>query len=150
MSTYDERLKAVDCDWSGDLTIENAPAVAERIRALIGSGQRYTWVAVNEYFGDRPEVRTGQVAKEVRQDVSGPYDDGERCAHIIVSDTYGSWGLHTGAASTTHARQMRDADERDWVLLEFTCNKIVMQHHAPAGNRLFWVVAVEDEREADL
>lgn len=139
----DERLTQ-GWDWSGYLTIENGEAVTERIRSLIGGGQRYTFVAVNDLFGDRPEVRTSQTAKSVEHSFSGPYDDGSRCVHLTVPDTYGVWGLHTGAADADAARRMRDDDRRDWVFLEFTHGKLAITHYAPSGNRLFWTIAVED------
>lgn len=129
-------------DWSGYFAIENAEAVAERIRSMIGDGQRYTFVVANEYFAYRPEVRTSEVARDLRVSVDAePNEHGRRYAHIGVVDSW-SWGLLTEAETEAAAR---DGRERDQVRVTFGRRQLAIEHFAPAGNRLFWTVALEDE-----
>lgn len=130
-------------DWAGYLALENAEAVATRIRSMIGDGQRYTWVAANEFFGYRPEVRTSQIADGVKF-TTGDLEDGRQMAHITVPDTYGVWGLDTTAPTEDAAR---DASIHDQVYLTFTRRVIEMALYVPAGHHLYWVLALEDERE---
>lgn len=119
--------------WYGYLTVENAEAVADRIRLLIGDGQRYTWVATNEESGLRPQVRTSQVAREIH------VEDG----HVWVNDSYGLWGILTGAADREAAQRL-PVDSNDLVRLHFAPDSLEIQHRAPAGVRLFWVIALEN------
>jgi hypothetical protein len=142
MTPYNERL-AKGLDWSGYLALDNAHAVADRIKSMIGSGQRYTWVAVNEYFGHKPEVRTSQVATKVDFENDLQHEDGSPWAHLTVVDTYGIWGLSTDAADEAAAAE---AAKRDRTVLTFERRKVTIELYAPAGNHMWWVVALEDER----
>lgn len=135
---HTERL-ASDHNWSGYLTLDNAAAVTERIRSMIGDEQPYTWVAANEYFGYRPEVRTGQTAKDIGLDTEREVA-GEPWAHISVLDSYGVWGFHTTAATQAEARDM---DVKQRTLLTFERGKLTVELYAPAGNHMFWVIATE-------
>ncbi|WP_141576194.1 hypothetical protein [Actinomadura sp. WMMA1423] len=124
-------------DWFGFLTLENLNAVADRIRSMIGDGQRYTWVACNEGLGDyRPEVRTSQVAAKIRVDRR----DDEH-GSIIVVDTYGVWSIHTDIAD--QAAGMGRQPEFSLTYLKITRGQIQMEHKAPIGARLLWTVALE-------
>jgi hypothetical protein len=82
--------------WNGTLTIENVPAVAGLIRELL-AGKRYTFVACNEFFGFKPEVRTGQTLKPSRGkgDPVNCYGETPDHAGFHINDTYGVWGLST-------------------------------------------------------
>lgn len=137
---YAERLSS-GRDWSGYLTLENAEAVADRIRSMIGDGQRYTWVAANEYFGYKPEVRTSQVATKVSFDSDLKYSDGAPWAHLNVVDTYGIWGLSADAADEAAAIAQ---DKRHRTFLTFDHRKLTIDLYAPGGNHMWWVVALED------
>lgn len=134
-------------EWFGYLTLENLDAVADRIRRMIGDGQPYTWVAVNEGFDYKPEVRTSQIATNVeayRLETNGkPHGD------ITVVDTYGIWSVHTDVADQTEVRaQLGNERARELAYLTFSHNLIRVQHSAPAGYRLHWVAALE-ERDAE-
>lgn len=144
MSAEKKRL-ASDRDWYGYLTLENAEAVADRIRSMIGDGQRYTWVAANEIFGYKPEIRTGQVAKRI-EFVSEKLSDGRSWAHLLVRDAYGTWGISTTAADQAAAHAM---DKKDATFLRFEYGRLTIEHYAPAGNHLWWAIAVEDHEEAE-
>jgi hypothetical protein len=150
---------ASDRDWNGYLTLENLEAVAARFRSLL-DGQRYTWVACNSglrhYF---PEVRTGQ---QLRDRGITTYRDEEAqygpFGGITVPDTYGVWGLHTDCPGQRTARRRRvhawerasdeqkrtdTWDDQHLTYLHITRDKVEIEHYAPIGYRLYWVVTVE-------
>lgn len=136
----DLKRLASDRKWFGYLTLENLDAAADRIRQMLGNGQRYTWVAVNEGLGYRPEVRTGQVAESVeayRLEANGHAHGG-----VKVVDTYGIWAAHTNVADQAEAAARGGADEA-LAYLVISHNKIEIEHFAPAGYHLRWVVALE-------
>lgn len=130
-------------DCSGFLALDNFDEVVKRIRSMIGNGQPYTWVAMNESFGLRAEVRASMVAETVRTTDDG-LDDGTPMSHLTVSDTYGVWGLSTTARDQAAAR---DGDKFNHTYLHFEHTKygekLTIEHNAPAGHRLCWVIAVE-------
>lgn len=134
---YLDRLKG-DRSWSGHLTLESFDLVVDRLRRMIGDGQPYTWVAVNEGRRYKPEVRTGQKASKIHANRK-PLDDGKPWAHFFVADTYGSWGLHTRESDS----EVRDLPTREQVYLDFERDQLTISHHAPVGSRLYWVVALE-------
>lgn len=125
----------------GYLTTENADAVAKRLQAML-VGKRYTFVAVNEYLGYRPEVRTsqrlkpGNRAKDNGTGINVWSDDGR--TGITVDDTYGVWGVSTSASTE------KDFDKYT-PFLDFTDHQVQIHHLAPAGHQLMWVIAVEDD-----
>ncbi|MEU4410685.1 hypothetical protein AB0F88_39795 [Streptosporangium sp. NPDC023963] len=125
--------------WFGFLAFDNLDLVADRIRAMIGGGQPYTWVAANEMFGLRPEVRTGQVATTVRAE-RRTHDGNVECGYLNVADTYGVWGLNTDVA-TQHEAAAKDGRGRTYLVFE--CGQLMAEHFAPAGHRLCWVIAPE-------
>lgn len=128
--------------WFGYLCLDNFDLVADRIRAMIGDGQPYTWVAVNEAFGQRPEVRAGMVAEKVVVRGSST-DEGAPTLYLTVVDTYGVWGIDTSARTEAEAR---DGGKLNNVYLHFETNqwgdKLTIEHYAPGGQRLCWVIAV--------
>lgn len=159
----DLRRLASDRYWYGYLTLENLEAVAERIRKLL-AGQRYTWVSCNSglrhYF---PEVRTGQ---ELRDRGVTTYRDEEAqygpFGGITVPDTYGVWGLHTDCPDQQTARRRRGHawerasdeqkatdtwDDQHLTYLHITRDKVEIEHFAPIGYRLYWVITVEPRDE---
>jgi len=139
-------------DWFGFLTTENAEAVAARLRRLL-SGKRYTFVAANEGLRDYfPEVRTGQ---RLRDDGASAYAFGEddRWAGVNVQDTYGSWGVHSGAADQAEAhRRAHDAakagvKDKNLAYLHFKYDRVEIEHFAPPGFRLYWLAVIEQPGE---
>jgi hypothetical protein len=153
-----------DRPWHGYLTLENFDAVAERIKAML-TGVRYTWVACNSGLRDYfPEVRTGQQMDKLTLSGRKTYEDGPH-AHLSVCDSYGVWGLSTSIADDKAAYRRRDEawaaageearasgtweDKRlTWVKIDrgrYDAGRIEITHYAPAGYRLYWVIAVEPE-----
>lgn len=139
MSAEARRL-ASDRAWFGYLTMENLDAVADRIRRMLDAGQRYTWVAVNEGRGYKPEVRTGQVAMKVEAWRLETGSSGEPYGGITVNDTYGTWGIHTTAIDQRAAQKQVS---RDKAFIHIEHGQIRVEHYAPAGHRLRWVAALE-------
>lgn len=129
-------------DWSGMLTVENIDQVAERILRLL-QGKRYTFVAFNEIFPDRLEVRTGMrldpkdatngIGVSVYRDESGNGD----FAGFNVVDSYGVWG------PTTTVKEDRYDDDFRNPYIYFKEDRVTIAHHAPAGHKLIWVAVIE-------
>lgn len=143
MSDRDTKHLASHLPWYGYLTLANLDAVADRIRAMIGDGQPYTWVAVNEGLDYKPEVRTSQVATKVE-----PYrleTGGEPHGGVTVVGGYGIWSVHTDVADQAEART-RDGKDKRLAYLQITRDEIRVNHYAPAGYRLCWVAALEEAR----
>lgn len=129
-------MKDYTLNWYGKLTIENIEQVVGLFRQLL-ENRRYTFVAINELFR-RPDVRTGQ-RLEPHKATSGEafsvwFDDKNSppaFAGFNAVDTYGVWGLSTSV------------NEQPYVVFEW--NKVTIEHNAPAGNKLIWVLAIEQE-----
>lgn len=124
-------------NWYGNLTIDNIEQVVGLLRKLL-AGKKYTFVSVNEYFGYKPEVRTGQEIepqKATNKDAFSFWYDKDNApplyAGFNVVDTHGVWGLSTSATEQPYLR--------------FEWNKVAIEHKAPAGHKMFWVVAVEGD-----
>src|SRR5262245_22621693 len=126
-------------DWSGYLTLENFDLVVDRLRAMIGDGQSYTWVLCHEHRRYQPEVRTNQKAREVYVSRE-PYEDGTPNGHVSVVDTYGIWGLRTSASDE---RAIADLPEKQRRHLTFKRDHLMIEHYAPIGAHMYWVVALE-------
>lgn len=150
-----KRLES-DRDWYGYLTLDNCDAVAGRIRSML-AGQRYTWVSCNEGLRDYfPEVRTGQrLRDDVRID-RDTLDGGTEWAHISAGDTYGVWGLGTTVPDqkTAHRWAADDKKRKRLTCLHITRGRhdggrIEIEHYAPVGARLYWVIAVEPRQDGD-
>lgn len=137
--SYLDRLKN-DREWSGHLTLENFDLVVDRLRRMIGDGQPYAWVAVNQGSAYRPEVRTGQRVREEIRVNREPLEDGTRWAHVSVHDTDRVWGLHTTAADEKAANGL---PENQRTRLAFERGQLRVTHYALAGNLLYWVIAPE-------
>jgi len=124
--------------WYGELTVENLEAIAQRLRSML-TGRRYTWVAVNEYYGPlpRPEVRTGQQIEPGKSQngeaVYIHYGEDRTWGMIGINDTYGCWSISTDDRP----------EKRPYLVFEY--NKLTIEHYAPGGNKLIWVIASEDE-----
>ncbi|MEV0382307.1 hypothetical protein [Nonomuraea sp. NPDC050643] len=134
-------------DWYGFLALDNFDEVVSRIKMMIGNGQPYTWVATNEAFGLRAEVRASMVAEKISVETS-PHDDGTPRGHVWVCDTYGVWGVSTTAPDQASAR---DGGKSTCVFLNFerTCygEKLTIEHYVLAGDRVCWVIALEAARD---
>ena len=156
----DVRNLESDREWHGFLTLDNAEAVAVRLRGLL-AGQRYTFVTCNEGLRNGfPEIRTGQRLREgVR---CSPYAEGHVSVH--VADTYGSWGVHSSTPDqaaacarqdeawkrATPEQQARDTwHDKNLAYLHFRHDRLEMEHFAPAGYRLYWVAVIEYPEDGD-
>lgn len=135
--SYDLRQLTSRQDWSGYLTLANLDAVADRLRDMIGDGQPYTWIACNEGLGEyRPEVRTGQTVREIKTDPPGTEH-----RTITVHDSYGLWWISTDVEDRAAAHDLEPGFHRAY--LDITRTYVRIQTSAPAGHRLWWVVAIE-------
>jgi hypothetical protein len=131
-------------DWYGYLTLTNLDAVANRIRDLIGDGQRYTSVCASEGFLSYrpPEVRTGCVARSIT--VSRPQVEDRRYGIITFHDHALTYFVETAAGVTGQA-SARALDERlRPAYLHITHNKIEVTSYAPNGDKSYQVFAVEE------
>ncbi|MFF4417006.1 hypothetical protein ACFYY8_31180 [Streptosporangium sp. NPDC001559] len=126
--------------WGGYLALDNLNLIADRIRMMIGEGQPYTWVAVNEAFSMRPQVRTSGVATSI--EAGRLYGKEGEYGHLMVVDTDGVWSLCTSASNQ---RSANDSDNPVYSTpyLVFEGGQLTIDHRAPAGHRLCWVVAPE-------
>ena len=120
--------------WSGKLTVHNIEDVADRIWRVI-EGKPYTFVANNEAHGGlRPEVRVAQQASKIRT----WYEEEKKFGGFHVDDSYGVWGCSTNAQDDAY----EPAGENPYI--EITDTRIEIRHRAPAGHKLYWVIAVEE------
>lgn len=161
-------------NWSGYLSLENAEAVAERLRRLLGGGRRFTTVATNENLDLlHPRVSTGsQLADagytgpgEYKDGVyydSGPRDDGKPRAWVGWADERTSFGIHTsvptvreawkvvrtnGAVGHHHMSdpEMEKRGDYDIVYLSFAHDRVEIHQRTGAGGRVVWVLVVEPD-----
>lgn len=134
---YIDRLKD-DRDWNGLLCVENFDLVVARLRRMIGDSQPYTFVTTHEGYGWRPEARTSQKAEAIK--ASRESRESGEWAHVFVSDTYGSWGLHTTAQTEKDAREQ---DAKSSTELTFERGQLMVKHYNGYGDRMYWLIAPE-------
>lgn len=128
-------------NWHGTLTVHNIADVVTRLHRLL-DGKRYVWVATNEIFGPaaRPEVRFERLAPEKSSNgdsIVTHFEDPDHKGFTVV-DTYGIWGLWTSSKDEHDYNDYKDP------YIVFGCNRVTIEHRAPAGHRLTWVIAVDD------
>ncbi|MFA6437280.1 MAG: hypothetical protein WC242_03885 [Candidatus Paceibacterota bacterium] len=125
------------------LTILNIDDVANLLQQLL-TGKRYAFVAANEDRGFKPEVRTGQRLESDRADkpsITVYRDDpGNTFAGFNVSDTDGVWGCSTSLREDEYDPTFKNP------YIIFENDKVTIIHCAQAGNKLYWVIAVEPEK----
>lgn len=122
--------------WFGTLAIDNVEQVAAAIETVLAD-KSYTFVACNELFDFRPEVRTGQRLKK-----SNPvhtWIKEEKYAGLSVSDTYGVWGFSTNAIEDVYDPTFNNP----YIVLDH--GKLTVTHRALAGHLIYWCAAVEGE-----
>lgn len=131
MTTVCSSNRPIRPNWFGYLTVENTEEVAEAVRNML-SGKYYTFVAVNSGFSGRPEVKTSRKMDKVYT------------SHLLghslinVNDSYGVWGFST----TVHEGDQLDASRYTYVVFDW--NQIKVEHFAPCGYKLNWVIALEN------
>lgn len=145
--------------WHGHLAADTVDQIAERIRRLIGDGQRYTWIANNTAQPHMfPEVRTGQrVEPGKATDRQGlRVTKGDGSVHLTVVDTERVWGIHSHFATEAEAREAAQADTdkaTTYVLIEGwgdgTTDRIEIAQFNGYGERLHWVIAPQYQWEED-
>lgn len=154
-TTEREQLGPMHPTWQGYLTLANAEAVRDRMVRDFGD-KHFTTAVANGYFGFQPEVWsscrfdangwTDRKPEAIRLGRS-TLDDGEM-AHILWSAGAYSWGIYSTAADQ---RAAQEQDEKRRVLLTFDHRhgsaQLIIDQHTPAGDRLFWVLSVEDHTE---
>ena len=127
-----------DLNWRGNLTVDNIKDVVGLFRRLL-DGEVYTFVSANEFFGFKPDVRTDQKVEHKKATNGNAFgvwfedSDSPSCAGFNVVDTYGVWGLSTSASEQPY--------------ISFEWNKVTIKHRAGAGHNLWWVIAVQRERQ---
>lgn len=128
--------------WHGRLTLANADAIADRIRGLIGAGQRYTRVTSNAAFDHhQPRVRTGCAADSVK--VWHEPFEGKPMASIDISDEY----LLTLITQASDQQTANDGAEKDRPPhIAFGRTQFTVTDYTPSGH-LFYVVFAVEERE---
>lgn len=131
--------------WYGMLTIDNIQQVTNLLLQLL-DGRRYTFVAANEFFRFKPEVRTGQRLNHKGatsgKAISAYCDEKEtppRHAGFNVVDTYGVWGCSTNLVENRYDSEFNNP------YFVFEYNKVTITHRAPAGHLLYWVAAIEQD-----
>jgi hypothetical protein len=131
-------------EWFGTMTIENTDQIVARLRRML-EGKKYTFVAANEFFRYKPEVRTGQrldpkgckggdALMLFSDDVNGKFKG------FSVGDIHGVWGCTTTATN----EHKHDNYNNPYFHFEWD-HTVTITHRAPAGHLLYWVVAVEGE-----
>ena len=135
-------------NWYGDVTLENIDQVAKMMLDVL-KDKKYTFVAIGMGGTDdgqgrlytRPDVRTslelkngnnGSPLHTYRDEEKGQY------AGFNFGDTYGVWGISTSA----HDGDSNFEKNNPYVVIEW--GKIYIEHRAPAGHRLYWIIATEN------
>lgn len=142
--------------WEGFLTRENADAVAKRIKSMICNGQAYTFVEVEEFHQYRPEVQTGVKAHRVEVH-SGVYPSGPEYCELILHDMRGmSFLASTAVADRREATMVsyggtEDSEKshayRSLSKIKIEEDQIRIEQYNPAGQRMYWVIALEGKHE---
>lgn len=99
--------------WFGDLSPENAEAIAVTLRQLL-AGKRHTVAVVNDGRLDR--VHTDNELEYIRATSSGG---------LVISDSYGLWCIYAPA------------------YISFRGEQVFISHKAGAGTELQWVFATQ-------
>ena len=134
-------MEEMSPNWHGMLTVKNIERVADLLRQLLNE-KRYTFVAANECFDFRPEVRTNQkLEPSTAGDPISVYHDKDQgqFACFSVRDSYGVWGCSTNLQEESYDHEFKNP------YFVFERNKVNITHRAPAGNKLYWVAAIERE-----
>jgi hypothetical protein len=123
----------------GTLTIDNLESYAKAIEEKL-TGKKYVFVAYNEIFGFEPEVRTGQ---ELKENSLRYWKDEENnpphYAGFNFTDSYGVWGLSTSQKENKYDPTFNAPH----VVIEH--NHIIMTLLAPAGQKIYWHIAIQED-----
>lgn len=121
--------------WQGMLTTQNVHHVAGMLDRLL-RGKAYTFVSANETDGFEPTVRLHQRLRAWPAITT--YESASH-AGFYVRDSSEVWGVSTELVDGKFDREYKHP------YLSFKPGSVAITHRAPAGNKLFWVIAVEGE-----
>lgn len=122
--------------FSGYLCHDTAEQIADAFRQVL-DGKEFTFVAVNEGHGYRPEVRPNC---RVKEPISvGRYGDGGRYVVVRFNQHDYTSVITTAAQSQFDASKSKQPGP-DWRYVHVTDRGIEIEHYAPAGFRLYWTL----------
>ena len=119
--------------FNGTLTMDNIEEVANMIVDILRD-KKYVFVSANEFYDYKPDVRTNQKLKQdaLKVRVKDDY------AWFDIWHSYGVWSL-----STTQKSGGYDASfDNPYVSIEY--NTIKITHKLWYGNKVYWVIRVQD------
>jgi hypothetical protein len=141
--------------WYGYLAVDTLPEIERRIRNIL-TGRRYTFVADwSQHSG--PDVHVSQTMQDLKTTDHGA--DGQPWASLMVSDSYGVWGISASVVTEAEARDLPDR-QRTYVHIDGgrtteDCHgsRIYIEHYSMSVQRLRWVIvpelpATDDDPEA--
>lgn len=123
--------------WHGMLCTETRDEIAERMREVLGD-HYFTMVICNSY--DENSDRFSSVEVYPSQWLTSPVDAWTDQSSITWCTPRLSMGVHTRAKTQADGRAGRP---HQYAHLKFEPDRIEIDHYAPAGYRLLWILAVE-------
>lgn len=132
--------------WNGMLCADTLPDIADRMGDIL-DGEHFTVVCCNSY--DETSHRFTAVDVYPSQRLTRPIrsNDGDGYSALNWSTHRLSMGVHTRAATQAEGREDKP---HGYVHFAFDPGRIEINHYAPAGYYLRWILAVErHENEED-
>lgn len=129
--------------WHGMLTVKNVQQVADLLFKLL-DGKYYTFIAANEFFQFRPEVKTRQYLSNHKESISAYCDKKNtppKHAGFNVDDISGVWGC-----STNLTEDKKDPKFKNPYIV-FEHDRVIITHRTPARDLLYWVIVTEQYLE---
>lgn len=130
------------------LSVETAEEICERLKETLG-GKYFTVVALNSLSKEDERFVMVDVRSSERFEVE-PKVRKYSNDHVGIHWETGSYseGISTSAKTLAEAwRTGRNNFRHDYVRIDFTPNKVTIDHYAPAGYFLRWIYAVERHEE---
>lgn len=122
--------------FSGCLAHNTAHEIAQAMSDVLAE-QQYIFVAVNEMFGWRPEVRTGLVLREPIE--VSHFGDDSQFVHVPFNDQDYICSISTQALTQQAAYDLR-VDSFDLVRVTIYPSQVQIEHRVPAGGKLYWTL----------
>jgi hypothetical protein len=112
-------------NWFGHLTTSNIDDVVSVLNGMLKE-QKYTFASMrwSQGFEPKMDVRTSQ---ELKDEIS-IYQFSNTHSGFHVLDSYGLWGVSTVG---------------NGAFISFEHWKVIIQHESPSGNKLTWIIALE-------
>jgi len=144
MPTYNLR-------WQGYITHQNIEQVAELLREFLAD-KVYTFVTSYAGSWHKPNVHTGLKVRPVLRSGTGPievlreqeddsYTIRVRECHVRMRGANDSWDCTTYTPSDPQTTEERVATPH----IKFEENKVTITKRDIGGNKLFWVIAIEQQ-----